>query len=458
MAEAAALQLKFTGALTKNDSKTYHPYSFEVPEGTTNIHLDFQFTPLRATGRIHNNQINVSINGPDGVRGQWNFLQNCDINGIASSPGMGTWPIQPGTWTAFVEAHRILSPDTVAYELTVTLSNELLALTPSPYTDVRKVASTQPGWYRGDLHGHTIHSDGRWDVPEFTRYMRDCGLDFVSLSDHNTVTGLAQHRNQTEDGFLALGGMELSTLNGHMLALGGNDFYEWRLNIKPGMDITAIMQQVIDRGELLIIAHPMTPDEPFCSGCHWLYDDARPGVALGVEIWNGTWDDYNDDSLQQFYAWLNLGHRLFATSGSDIHGPYPRYPERHDAFNVVYAEALSEAAILDAVRRGHSYVSAGPDLLFTTETASGKSAMMGDLLPAEAVTLHAEWRSAHEDDVLCLIVDGQVQEQMTVSAAGEKTWTFEAGQMKWATVELRDLKGRPWAVTNPIFFGESWGT
>src|SRR5262249_10129385 len=133
-----------------------------------------------------------------------------------------------------------------------------LNLTPSPYKDSRKVASTKPGWYRGDLHAHTIHSDGRWDIPEFTQFMRNRGLDFVSLSDHNTVTGLNQHRNQTEDGFLALGGMELSTVNGHMLALGGNDWYEWRLNL---MSIEDIMQQVIDRDEVLIIAHPMTPDE-----------------------------------------------------------------------------------------------------------------------------------------------------------------------------------------------------
>ena len=34
-----------------------------------------------------------------------------------------------------------------------------------------------------------------------------------------------------------------------MLALGGNDWYEWRLNL---MDIDAIMQQVIDRGDHVV--------------------------------------------------------------------------------------------------------------------------------------------------------------------------------------------------------------
>ena len=455
MTATTALQYRFAGSLTSADSKSYHPYTFDVPEGTTRIQLEFAYAPHYATGRIHANQINVSIDGPDGVRGQWNFMRPCDINGILSSPGMRTAPIESGTWTATVESHRILGLDTVNYELIVTLSSEPLALTltPSPYHDVRKIASTQPGWYRGDLHGHTIHSDGSWDIPEFTRFQRDRGLDFVSLTDHNTATGLPQHRNQTEDGFLALGGMELSTMNGHMLALGGNDYYEWRLEIEPGMDINRIMQQVIDRNELLIIAHPMSPDEPFCSGCLWQFEDARPGVALGVEIWNGFWSYFNEEALQQYYAWLNLGHRLVATSGSDIHERFAPDRAGRSGYNVVYAERLSEEAVLEAVRHGHSYVSAGPELLLTAETASGATAMSGDLLPAEAATLLVAWNQAHEGDVLRLIVDGKVREQLPVDAAGGKTWAFDGTEAKWATVELRDAKDDLWAVANPIYFG-----
>jgi hypothetical protein len=453
MSQMTSHEIKFTGSLTRQDSKSYHPFHFDVPEGTTNVHLDFEYVPRYATGRIHANQINVSIDDAEGPRGQWNFMQRCDINGVQSSPGMRTAPIQPGRWTAYVESHRILGLDTVNYTLTVTLSSESLTLTPSPYQDVRKVASLQPGWYRGDLHAHTIHSDGSWDVPEFTRFMRAHGIDFVTLSDHNTVTGLNQHRNQTEDGFLAMGGMELSTLNGHMLALGGNDFYEWRLDIVPGMDINRIMQQVIDRNEMLIIAHPMSPDEPFCSGCMWLFEDARPGVALGVEIWNGyDWHPFNEDGLQQYYAWLNLGYRLVATAGSDNHGPAPIAEGGYSGYNVVYAEQLSEAAILAAVRQGHSYVSVGAELLLNAKTESGATAMMGDSLPAETVTLSAQWKDVAEGGVLRLIVDGAEKESQSASVTGEANWTLPGGSAKWCTVELRDAEGRLWAVTNPIFF------
>ncbi|MCB9461068.1 MAG: CehA/McbA family metallohydrolase [Anaerolineaceae bacterium] len=451
-------QFHFTGSLTKDDSKTYHPHTFEVPAGTTNIHVDFAFTPFYATGRIHRNQIDLSFNDPDGIRGVWNRVkaEGADINGIYSTPGIGSWPIQPGTWTVFVAAHRILPPDTVTYELAISLSDEPLTIVAPQYDGSQRVANANHGWYRGDLHAHTIHSDGWWDIPEFTAYMRGQGLDFVTLSDHNTVTGLAQHRSQTEDGFLAMGGMELSTFNGHMLALGSSHLYEWRLNITEGMDINRIMKQVIDKGDMLIIAHPMSVDEPFCSGCMWQFEDARPGVALGVEIWNEFWHPFNEEGLKQYYLWLSLGNKLVATSGTDIHhAPPPNIPRRM-GYNVVYAESLSEQAILDAVRKGHLYVSGGPELLLTAEMASGEKAMCGDVLPAGAATISVKWSSAHEGDHLRLIVDGKVKEDRPVAPAGEQLWSLNLDEMSWCTVELRDEQFDLWAVSNPVFFGEGW--
>ena len=45
-----------------------------------------------------------------------------------------------------------------------------------------------PGWYRGDLHGHTLHSDGDWDVPDLVAAARHNQFDFVTLTDHNTLS------------------------------------------------------------------------------------------------------------------------------------------------------------------------------------------------------------------------------------------------------------------------------
>ena len=457
MIDKQTLTYTFTGQLTTEDNKTYKAHPFNVPEDVTNVHITFDYTPEYGTGRIHRNQVDISLDDPDGIRGNWSRAcaeNGIHVNAIASSPGFITGEVQAGEWTVYVAAHRILSPDTVEYTINITLSTDELDLNPPTYDGSQRVAKAETGWYRGDLHAHTLHSDGWWDIPEFTEYMRSRGLDFVSLSDHNTPTGLAQHRSQTEDGFLTMGGMELSTFNGHMLALGNSNWYEWRLGIRDGVDITSIMQAVVDSGALLIIAHPMAPDEPFCSGCHWFFDEARPGVAMGVEVWNGYWQVFNEQGLQQYYTWLNLGHRLVLTSGTDIHNrPVPDETRRAGA-NVVYAEELSEKAILDAVGKGHSYVSAEPELLLTATSASGKEAMCGDKLPNEASTIKVTWNDAHIEDILRFIVDGKVHEQVDVGVSGERQWTLEANQAAWCTVELRDANNDMWAVSNPIFFGE----
>jgi hypothetical protein len=281
-------------------------------------------------------------------------------------------------------------------------------------------------------------------------------LDFVTLTDHNTISGLPHHDSLTDDTILTMGGFELTTYDGHALALGKRHMFGWRLGTEAEVTMPQVAQRVIDGGGLFVIAHPMALGDPVCSGCHWEYEDMRPGNAPAVEIWNGWWGQYNEEGLQAYYSWLNAGHRLVATSGTDIHGPPPSPNGRHAGFNVVFSEELSESAILDAISKGHSYISAGPELLLTAEAASGQSAMVGDAIPDSALMLKVLWQDASEDDILRLIVNGKVKDQISVGPSGEHTWPFASGQFKWSSVELRAANNDMRAVTNPIFVGPTW--
>src|SRR5262249_57903939 len=48
----------------------------------------------------------------------------------------------------------------------------------------------QPGrrWLAGDLHTHTVHSDGGLTVPELALLAAGSGLDFLAITHHNTVS------------------------------------------------------------------------------------------------------------------------------------------------------------------------------------------------------------------------------------------------------------------------------
>ncbi len=123
-------------------------------------------------------------------------------------------------------------------------------------------------------------------------------------------------------------------------------------------------------------------------------------------------------------------------------------------FNVVYAEALSQAAILEAVRRGRLYLSAGPKLAFGARTAHGDSVLMGDMLPAGAAAeLDVGWEGCPSGAWLRLIADGRRLAEWKVEGDGRRAWPVAAGQARWCLVEVRDPRGRMVALSNPIFWG-----
>jgi hypothetical protein len=446
------MKITFEDTLTAADVHRHIPHVFEVPVGTTQIHIEFSYSPRFSAGQQFHNQMSLSLADSAGPRGVYYLHREYGINitEARTTPGFNAGPVRPGKWIVDLDTYRLLPPDPIHYVIEVTLTSEPIT-EPGVHYDRAQVAPRGPGWYRGDLHAHSLHSDASWDIPDLVRFARDHKWDFVSLTDHNTVSGLPQHESLGGDDLLTMGGLELTTYYGHALVQGTRQWFEWRLDTEEKLTMPEIAQRVLDSGAFFITAHPMAPGDPECSGCHWEFEDMLPGNSPAIEIWNGAWRPHNQLALDLFYEWLNEGHRLVATSGSDMHGiPTEEYPL--GAVNVVYAEELSEHAILDAIRKGHSYMSAGPELLLTVVSKSGQTAMVGDSLPAEEVTLHVKWSDAHEGDVLRLIVDGQVREQMSIAAEGEHHWTLWAGEARWINVELRDAKNDMWAVTNPIFF------
>lgn len=468
------MKIRFEDTLSSRDTHRHIPHTFEVPPGTQRVHLEFHYEPRFSAGQEHHNQMSLSLADPAGPRGVY-YLQRdygITIDALKPTPGFNAGPVRPGTWQVDIDTYRLLPPDDIHYVIDVELSSEPLEGDPVVYEKPRR-RSHGPGWYRGDLHSHSLHSDASWDVPDLVAFARRRHLDFVTLTDHNTVSGLPQQDSLATDDLLTMGGLELTTFYGHAVVLGTRRWFEWRLDTDDHFTMPQLAQRVLDAGGFFITAHPMAPGDPECSGCHWEYQDMRPGNSLAVEVWNGGWRPHNERGLQLYYGWLNDGHRLVATAGSDLHGdpgePWPRW-----GVNVVYAEDLTEEAILQALRRGNSYISSGPELLFTGRSVPGGSgtggsaisndgsddgsgensrAISGDALPRADATMGATWSGATDGMSLRFVVDGETRAEDAVGASGSRSWPLAAGEARWCTVELRDLAGELHAVSNPIFFG-----
>lgn len=449
-------KLELRGHLTSADMRQTTPLYIDVPEGVTNIHFLFKHSPKAAVDQRLPYQISLMIFDTKGPRFEISRPDDVGvfINAAQASPGGTPGPIPAGRWMIFILVHRLLSDTPVTYELDITMSFEPLTATPQQWIP-GKVAPRGAGWYRGDLHAHTIHSDGSWDIPDIVQFWKERGADFMTLSDHNTISGLAQARSLADDDLLVMGGMELSTYLGHAVAVGVHEWFDWRKLDGTQITMPELAQRVIDAGSLYTIAHPMNLGDPTCCGCRWEHYNMMPGNALAVEVWNGDWRPHNQEALQWFYHWLNEGYRLTAVSGTDMH--WRPTEELRGAVNVVYAQELSEAAIIDAIKAGRSYISAGPDLLITATTADGHHAMIGDTIPREhlasgEITVKAAWSKGHEGDGIRFVVDGSVYREKIVGEAGELVWTLAPNQASWCSLELRDADEDLWAVTNPIYF------
>ena len=75
-----------------------------------------------------------------------------------------------------------------------------------------------------------MHSDGAQTVAELSRFAAGLGLDFIAVTDHNTVS---HHRElpaaAARHGITLLPGQEVTTAGGHAGALGEVGWIDFRL-------------------------------------------------------------------------------------------------------------------------------------------------------------------------------------------------------------------------------------
>jgi hypothetical protein len=447
-------RLRWEGALTVRDAKRHISHDFTVPDGVTRLALYFACEPVAAQGL--DNMLTLTLFDSHGFRGARHCggaRHNVAIGVRAATPGYLPGPVPAGEWRVQIDTHRILPGAPLHYTLDVVIgvADEPVAAPITPQGRAGAVVRNETGWYRGDLHSHTNHSDaGDRTVSDLITAAKGVGLDFLFLTDHNTISPLAEIDARADSGLLTAGGMELTTFWGHALVLGTRQWIDWRFRPGDGM-INRLATETYARGELFIVAHPGSAGDPYCTGCAWRFGEMMPGAARVVEIWNGPWagDSNNELALALYYDWLNQGRRLVATAGSDTHSTadYAAGP----GFNVVYAEELSEAALLRAIAAGHLYLSSGPQLSLEARTQDESCCMMGDTV-TQAATVSVQWGRAPSGATLRVLANGQLLHQQVAGEAGRFTYDMTPGDADWLIAEVRSESGVLLAITNPLFW------
>jgi MYXO-CTERM domain-containing protein len=375
-------------------------------------------------------------------------------------------PIAPGTWTVSIGKAK-LDATGGHYAIDVTCSDtaSLPVLPKVAYTPV--TVSSERRWYKGDFHVHSEQSgDAKATFDEIYTLAKSRGLDFINMSDHNTV---AQHAliaayQQSHTDFLILRGAEITTYSGHGNAVGIHDYVDHRLG-KDGRTVTGIVDDVAAQGGIFIVNHPMLDLGTACIGCAWKHVDDTPwNEVSGIELITGNYEiGVNAFVPRVLDLWDMLedqGFRIAGIGGSDDHtagmnegstgSPIASPTTR------VLADNLSEAAIIDAIKHGRTIVNLrGPDdppLDVTARGPGGATAEIGDDVTGVATAtfdVHVTGASGYFID---LMRDGtQAQHVAVTSDDFTKTLTDGTAGPHRYRVQLIDDTGKPVVITSHIY-------
>jgi hypothetical protein len=304
-------------------------------------------------------------------------------------------------------------------------------------------------WLRAALHTHTSRSDGDLEPEAHVLHHEWRGFDVLAITDHWTLTPMP-----STDHLVVLTGAELAVdpiARGRyteILAIGiseiphdpggDRDHWEriWNYDFKTFPDLSSAGGYIAAQGGVSFIAHPYWSGLP----AELL---VRAENVDGVELFNSSAerDTGRGDSSYVWDQSLEAGKRLWAFATDDCH--YPGF-DIGDAFTMVRTPERSKEAVLESLRNGWMYASAGPRI---RDVRADDEAVEISCSPARSIVLmsryEAGWMVRADDrgrqeearilerDTRGLIVRARFTPSMTLpyrrlvvqDEGGRKAWT-----------------------------------
>ncbi len=453
---SAAHTLHLTGYVTPEQAATYLHLPFDVPASVTQIDVSYTYSDnAHADSPAPEGSIidigifdarGTTFMSP-GFRG-WSgsARRTFSIAPHDATPGYLAGAILTGTWSICLGLYRI-APHGCEYHVTITLQSD----------DLQPRAAAQPtltsgsisnaradGWYCGEMHCHSLHSDGDSTAAEVVAHAEALGLDFLAITDHNTLSHLAALADVSTH-LLLIPGMEVTTYQGHWNIWGAAEWIDFRVTTRE--DMRRAIEAARERGLVISLNHP----RPF--GPEWAYSDVDDFDC--IEVWNGAWAWFNEDALAFWEERLRAGRRITAVGGSDSHFHHREHPARlgQPTMWVHAAPPLTAETILRAIRAGRVTLSDSPTAPRLTIAAAG--AGMGDVVRLEQpISVMAQFDGAEGLTLAWHTDSGCIERQVIAAGTTHATVTisppvrFIRAQLVYDGGAAEIVR----ALTNPIYF------
>jgi hypothetical protein len=228
------------------------------------------------------------------------------------------------------------------------------------------------GFVRGNLHTHSLRSDGTASIEAMVRWYRDHDYQFLAMTEHNVRVDPAELAAQLQPGFVLIPGEEVTNewkgLPLHVNAIcasetigGGIDFED------PASGLARVTESIRAAGGIPLVNHP---------NFGWALDagDIEKGVSLPflLEIWSGhpivraggdpshpseeaIWDDVVARGVPATPVAVDDAHGLAGEPGSGDALPGRGWVE-------LFGADLTPSSICEALAAGRLYASSGPRL------------------------------------------------------------------------------------------------
>jgi len=289
--------------------------------------------------------------------------------------------------------------------------------------------------YRGNLHGHSTHSDGVLSAQSVVQTYTDLGYDFTCLSDHLWIddkfaaTSVCDGRALDRKDFITLPSAELHCYGKtydqdgvwHIVANGLPLDFACPDAKETAPDLIARAQAA---GAYVSLAHPewytMTTDEAM-----------QVAAADAVEIYNHSCvvTSARGSGIAIADYLLNEGKKISFTATDDSHFELPDWG---GGWVMVAAAELSQNALVAALKAGHHYASTGADF---TDLQIEDGVLTVSSSPVENVVISGAGHMAM----------AETGKNMTVTQ-------FDLSKFRsdWFRITLRDAAGKM-AWSNPYY-------